>query len=162
MCCRIPVRFTTSGTSVMQQIIIHRMSLSKMIHIICARCHTMCRAVAFLLYSVSSLASLFSLPLSPSLSLSTAIFHRSQLEDGQGPVLMTTVAMPVFSTKNETVSAQRVLQNRTHTHSHHHYVSQTCFLQPICSLIEKLSNYLSHNSQGIRFSNKRRKLWNNC
>lgn len=27
-----------------------------------------------------------------------------QLEDSQGPVLMTTVAMPVFSTKNETVS----------------------------------------------------------
>nr|XP_029510132.1 voltage-dependent calcium channel subunit alpha-2/delta-3-like [Oncorhynchus nerka] len=25
-----------------------------------------------------------------------------QLEDGQGPILMTTVAMPVFSTKNET------------------------------------------------------------
>lgn len=28
----------------------------------------------------------------------------TQLDDGQGPVLMTTVAMPVFSTKNETVS----------------------------------------------------------
>lgn len=27
-----------------------------------------------------------------------------QLQGGQGPVLMTTVAMPVFSTKNETVS----------------------------------------------------------
>lgn len=28
----------------------------------------------------------------------------TQLDNGQGPVLMTTVAMPVFSTKNETVS----------------------------------------------------------
>ncbi|KAL1021618.1 hypothetical protein UPYG_G00015610 [Umbra pygmaea] len=37
---------------------------------------------------------------------STVSGHRSpishMLEDGQGPILMTTVAMPVFSTKNET------------------------------------------------------------
>ncbi|MEQ2298616.1 Voltage-dependent calcium channel subunit alpha-2/delta-3, partial [Ameca splendens] len=32
----------------------------------------------------------------------TEAYIDSTLEDGQGPVLMTTVAMPVFSTKNET------------------------------------------------------------
>ncbi|RXN15391.1 voltage-dependent calcium channel subunit alpha-2 delta-3 [Labeo rohita] len=34
----------------------------------------------------------------------TEAYVDSTLEDAQGPVLMTTVAMPVFSTKNETVS----------------------------------------------------------
>lgn len=72
--------------------------------------------VSYLKDTVSSLVSFFYLP-PPSLfiflTLSTAIFHFSslmtQLDDGQGTVLMTTVAMPVFSTKNETVSAHQML-----------------------------------------------------
>uniref|UniRef100_A0A8C5NA26 VWFA domain-containing protein n=1 Tax=Gouania willdenowi TaxID=441366 RepID=A0A8C5NA26_GOUWI len=37
----------------------------------------------------------------------TEAYIDSTLEDDKGPVLMTTVAMPVFSTKNETVSKNR-------------------------------------------------------
>lgn len=83
--------------------------------------HKICITVSKVLCSynynnnASSLVSFFSLPLSSFLfTLSIAVFTvylswLTQLDDGQGPVLMTTVAMPVFSTKNETVSSPWVL-----------------------------------------------------
>ncbi|KAG7228269.1 hypothetical protein INR49_009130 [Caranx melampygus] len=50
-----------------------------------------------------SLAHLALFPtLSDELTLESRDDGRRELDDGQGPVLMTTVAMPVFSTKNET------------------------------------------------------------
>lgn len=121
VCWRFLVRFI--GRSIMQlQIFPLWESLDKMFQGMCmAPCNVLCSLHFSCKYystnNASSLASLSSLPVSLSLSypldccFTVRLSWLTQLDDGQGPVLMTTVAMPVFSTKNETVSLYRVLQN---------------------------------------------------
>lgn len=55
----------------------------------------------FFQYNFSSLALLLQI-IKPSFAFFCVFFF--QLNDKSGPTLTTTVAMPVFSTKNETVS----------------------------------------------------------
>lgn len=87
-----------------------------MFHIRCMKCALWLHKICNKNNEVSSLPSLSSLPLALSVFLFVSASQITQLEDGQGPVLMTTVAMPVFSTKNETVSSHTVMQNSQHIH----------------------------------------------
>uniref|UniRef100_A0A7N9AXU4 Calcium voltage-gated channel auxiliary subunit alpha2delta 3 n=1 Tax=Mastacembelus armatus TaxID=205130 RepID=A0A7N9AXU4_9TELE len=59
----------------------------------------------------------------------TEAYIDSTLEDGQGPVLMTTVAMPVFSTKNETVISLSIS------------VSQLCVCAYMCIYMDPCVQY---------------------